>query len=207
MLEGVEVTYLFLPWGALFRSKVQSQSRHLTHVTQKVVKRLIEKDLICQYDPPEKIVTDNAQNFNDKMILKLCAKWKIKHSNYSLYKSKMNGAVEAANKNFKKIIQKIVITYKDWHEMLSFALHVYRTTVRTSTRATPYSLAYRMEAMMPLEVEIPSLRVLINFTLEEAEWAKVRYKHLNLINEKRVVVICYHQLYHKRMAKAYDKKV
>ena len=82
-----------------------------------------------------------------------------------------------------------------------------RTTVRTSTRATPYSLAYRMEAMMPLEVEIPSLRVLINFTLEEAEWAKVRYKHLNLINEKRVVVICYHQLYHKRMAKAYDKNV
>jgi hypothetical protein len=64
-----------------------------------------------------------------------------------------------------------------------------------------------MEAMMPLEVEIPSLRVLINSTLEEAKWAKVRYKHLNLINEKRVVVICYHQLYHKRMAKAYDKNV
>jgi hypothetical protein len=172
-----------------------------------MVKRFIEKDLICRYGLLEKIVTNNAQNFNNMIIVELCAKWKIKHSNYSLYKSKMNGAVEAANKNFKKIIQKIVITYKDWHEMLSFALHVYRTTVRTSTRATPYSLAYRMEAMMPLEVEIPSLIVLINSTLEEAEWAKVRYKHLNLINEKRVVVICYHQLYHKRMAKAYDKNV
>jgi hypothetical protein len=30
------------------------------HVTQKVVKRFIEKDLICQYGPPEKIVTNNA---------------------------------------------------------------------------------------------------------------------------------------------------
>lgn len=27
---------------------------------------------------------------------------------------------------------------------------------------------------MPLEVEIPSLRVLIDFELEETEWAKVR---------------------------------
>jgi len=43
--------------------------------------------------------------------------------------------------------------------------------------------------------------------LEEAEWAKMRYEQLNLISEKRVVAICHHQLYQKRMAKAYDKKV
>jgi hypothetical protein len=78
--------------------------------------------------------------------------------------------VEAANKNIKKIIQKMVVTYKDWHEMLPFALHAYRTTVRTSTGATPYSLVYGMEAVMPLEVEIPSLRVLMDSELEEAEW-------------------------------------
>jgi len=28
----------------------------------------------------------------------------------------MNDTVEAANKNIKKIVQKMVITYKDWHE-------------------------------------------------------------------------------------------
>ena len=38
------------------------------HVTQKVVKCFIEKDLIYQYGSPEKIVTDNAQNFNGKII-------------------------------------------------------------------------------------------------------------------------------------------
>jgi len=32
-----------------------------------------------------------------------------------------------------------------------------------------------MKAVMPLEVEIPSLRVLIDFELEKVEWAKVRY--------------------------------
>jgi hypothetical protein len=63
-----------------------------------------------------------------------------------------------------------------------------------------------MEAVMPLEMEIPSLRVLINSKLEEVEWAKVRYEQLNLIGEKRIVAICHHQLYQRRMAKSYDKK-
>jgi hypothetical protein len=81
----------------------------------------------------------------------------------------MNGAVEAANKNLKKIIQKMVVTYKDWHEMLPYALHAYHTTVRTSTNATLYSLVYGMEAVMPLEVEIPSLRILKDAELDESE--------------------------------------
>ena len=171
--------------------------------TQKVVKRFIEKGHCL----PEKIVTDNAQNFNGKMVVKLYTKWKIKHSNSSPYRPEMNGAMEAANKNIKKIIQKMIVTYKDWYEMLSFALHAYRTTIRTSTGTTPYSLVYRMEAVMPLKVEIPSLRVLMDSKLEEAEWAKVRYEQLNLISEKRIVAICHHQLYQKRMAKTYNKKV
>jgi hypothetical protein len=64
-----------------------------------------------------------------------------------------------------------------------------------------------MEAVMPLEVEIPSLRVLLDSELEEVEWAKVRYEQLNLISEKRIAAICHHQLYQRRMAKSYDKKV
>jgi len=107
----------------------------------------------------------------------------------------MNDVVEAANKNIKKIIQKMVVTYQDWHEMLPFALHAYRTTIRTSTWTTPYSLVYGMEAVMPLEIEIPSLKVLMDSELEEAEWAKVRYEQLNLISEKRIAAICHNQLY------------
>ena len=73
----------------------------------------------------------------------------------------MNGAVDATNKNVKKIIAKATETYKDWHEKLTFALHAYRTGVRTSTEATLYSLVYGMEVVLPIEVEILSLRVLI----------------------------------------------
>ena len=54
-------------------------------------------------------------NFNGRMIMEFCAKWKIKHSNPSLYRPKMNGIVETANKNIKKIMQKMVFAYKDWY--------------------------------------------------------------------------------------------
>jgi hypothetical protein len=88
----------------------------------------------------------------------------------------------SCQQEYQEDYSEIVITYKYWHKILSFFLHVYHITVKTSTRATPYSLAYGMEVMIPLEVEIPSLRVLIDSTLEEVGWAKVRYKHPNLIN-------------------------
>ena len=103
----------------------------------------------------------------------------------------MNGAVEAANKNVKKIIAKAIETYKDWHEKLPFALHAYRTGVRTSTEATPYSLVYGMEVVLPIEMEIPSLRVLREVELEEVEWVQARYEQLNLVEKKRMNVICH----------------
>ena len=69
-----------------------------------MVKKFMERDLICQYGPLEKIMTNNTQNFNGKMIIELFAKWKIKHSNSSPYRPKMNGVVETVNENVKKII-------------------------------------------------------------------------------------------------------
>ena len=50
--------------------------------------------------------------------------------------------------------------------------------------ATPYLLIYGMEAVLPIEVEIPSLRVLKKVKLEKAEWVQARYEQLNLIEEK-----------------------
>ena len=106
---------------------------------------------------PEKIISDNATNLNNKMMQQICDQFKIKHHNFTPYRPKMNGAVEAANKNVKKIVAKMTDTYKDWHEKLPFGLHAYWTTVRTSTRATSFSLVYRMEAFLPIEIEISSL--------------------------------------------------
>ena len=48
---------------------------------------------------------------------------------------------------------------RDWSEKLPFALWAYYTSCRTSTRATPFSLVYGMEAVLPVEIGVSSLCV------------------------------------------------
>ncbi|KAA3479498.1 protein NYNRIN-like [Gossypium australe] len=72
---------------------------------------------------PKRIISDNALNFNNSTIAEVCSQFKIKHHNLSPYHPKMNGAVEVANKNFKKIMGKMIETYKDWHEKLPYSLY------------------------------------------------------------------------------------
>ncbi|XP_070056917.1 uncharacterized protein [Nicotiana tomentosiformis] len=93
----------------------------------------------------------------------------IKHQISTAYKPQMNGAIEAAKKNIKKILRKMVGNYKQWHEKLPFSLLGYRTTVCTSTGATPYLLVYGTEAVIPAEVEIPFLRIIQEAELSDAE--------------------------------------
>ena len=130
------------------------RSRFLRKCDKNVVVKFIKRDLICRYGLPNKIITDNGTNLN-KMMKELCEDFQIQHHNSSPYRPNMNGAVEAANKNIKKIVQKMVVTFRDWHEMLPFALHEYRTSVLTSTGATPFSLVYVMEAVLPSKLRFP----------------------------------------------------
>nr|XP_027071851.1 uncharacterized protein K02A2.6-like [Coffea arabica] len=177
------------------------------HVTKKVVTDFLRKHIICRFGIPETLITDNAKNLNNDMVDGLCEQFKIRYRNSSIYRPQMNGAVEAANKNLKKIILKMIERHRDWHEKLPYALIAYRTAIRTSTGATPYSLMYGMEAVLPAEVEIPSLRILMEAKLDEADWIKQRHEQLSLIDEKRVNAICHGQCYQKRVARAYNKKL
>ena len=113
-------------------------------VTKSVVARFIKREIICRYELSKRIISDNGLNLNNDMMTEICTRFKIKHHNSVSYRPKMNDAVKAANKNVKKIIAKATETYKDWHEKLPFALHAYRTGVRTSTGATPYSMEWRL---------------------------------------------------------------
>ena len=80
-------------------------------VTKAVVARFIKKEIICRYGLPERIISDNGLNLNNDMVTEVCTRFKIKHHNSVPYRPKMNGAVEAANKNVKKIIAKATETY------------------------------------------------------------------------------------------------
>ncbi|PHT46008.1 hypothetical protein CQW23_15166 [Capsicum baccatum] len=129
------------------------------------------------------------------------------HRNSTPYRPKANGAVEAADKNLKKILRKMVQGSQQWHEKLPFALLGYRTTVQTSIGATPYLLVYGTEAVIPAEIEIPSLRVAVEAEIDEDQWVKTRLEQLSFIDEKRLASVCHGQLYQKRMTRTYNKKV
>ncbi|XP_075633340.1 uncharacterized protein LOC142605787 [Castanea sativa] len=94
------------------------------NVTQAMVAWFLKHNIICRYSVPTELITDNG----------------------------MNGALEAVNMSIKKILVKMTDTYKDWYKYFSFALCAYRTSVRTSTGATLYSLIYGMEALVLAEI-------------------------------------------------------
>ena len=63
----------------------------------------------------------------------------------------------------------MVVTYKDWAKKLPFALWGNKISIRASTRETPYSLVNGSEVVLPIEVEIQSLRVLVETKVLEED--------------------------------------
>ena len=101
----------------------------------------------------------------------------------------------------------MVETSRDWSEKLPFALWAYHTSFRTSIGATPYSLVYGMEAVLPVEIEMRSLRVRLEQQIFETEWVQSRFDHLSLLDERRLRAADHVQAYQRKMARAFKKRV
>ena len=61
--------------------------------------------------------------------------------------------------------------------------------------------------MLPVEVEIRSLRVLLESKIPEYQWVESRLAQLTLLDEKRVKAMYHSQLYQKRIAQVYNRKI
>ncbi|RVW20125.1 Gag-Pol polyprotein [Vitis vinifera] len=131
------------------------------------VAKFIRSHIICRYGVPHELISDRGVHFKGEVDT-LIQEYGIQHHRSSAYRPQTNGAVEAANKNIKRILRKMVETSRDWSEKLPFALWAYRTSFRTSIGATPYSLVYGMEAVLPVEIEMRSLRVALEQHISEA---------------------------------------
>ena len=88
-----------------------------------------------------------------------------------------------------------------------FALWGYRTSIRSFTRVTPYSLVYGMEAVLPIEMGVRSLRTVLESEIPEADWLQSRFDQLCMLDEKRLKALYHIQGYQRRLRKAFDKKV
>ena len=64
-----------------------------------------------------------------------------------------------------------------------------------------------MEVVLPVEIEMGSLRVTLEQQIYETEWAQSRFDRLSLLDERRLRVTDHVQAYQRKMARAFKKRV
>ena len=136
---------------------------------------------------------------------KLCAHFNFKQHNSSMYNAPANGLVKAFNKTLCNILKKVVNrSKKDWHDRIGEALWAYRTTFRTMTQVTPYSLVYGVEVVLPLECQIPSLRIAIQEGLSNEDNVRLRLEELEALDEKCLEAQQRLECYQARLCRAFN---
>ena len=76
------------------------------------------------------------------------------------YHLQANGQVESTNKILCNILTKIVgNSCTDWELKLNSALWAYRVAYKTAIGTTPFNLVFGLDAILPIEFLIPTLRV------------------------------------------------
>jgi len=64
-----------------------------------------------------------------------------------------------------------------------------------------------MEAVLPIEMGVCSLRIVLESEIPKVDWLQSRYGQLCMMDEKKLKALCHIQGYQRRFRKAYDKKV
>ena len=66
---------------------------------------------------------------------------------------------------------------------------------------------YGIEVVLPVEIEMGSLRVALEQQISEADWAQARFDQLNLLDERRLRAADHVRAYQRKMTRAFKKWV
>ena len=92
-------------------------------------------------------------------------------------------------------------------DKLGEALWAYRTTVRTPTGTTTYSLIYGCEAVLPLEIQIPSLCIALATGMTTEEQHQKCLEELEMLDERRLEAQQQIEFYQARISRVFNKRV
>ncbi|MBT0984675.1 hypothetical protein KJ032_27005, partial [Salmonella enterica subsp. enterica serovar Typhimurium] len=96
---------------------------------------------------------------------------KIKMIQSSPYYPQSNGQAEASNKILVNIIKRMGRDSPEkWHEKLGNTLWAYRTSKMAGTGTTPYALTFGQDAVLPMEINVSSVRIQNQFGLHSKEY-------------------------------------
>jgi hypothetical protein len=140
--------------------------------------------IIARFGIPSEIVTDHGSHFQNEMMVELASKMGFRHGHSSPYYPQENGQVQAINKSLKTILQKTVSrSNSNWHIMLYPMLWAYQTSVKTATSFSPFQLVHGVESILPIECEIPSLKLELEL-LPDTSYLERCLVHLESLDEQ-----------------------
>ncbi|XP_059066846.1 uncharacterized protein LOC131858024 [Cryptomeria japonica] len=128
--------------------------------TLEIVCNFLKENILTRFGLPWKIVIDNAPNFSSEELNIFYYDHGIILSHSLDYYLQGNGQAESSNKNLISIMQKLVAeNAKDWHKRLYEALLEDKISPKRAIGMTPFELVYKVEAQLPLPLELSAARL------------------------------------------------
>ncbi|XP_071732278.1 uncharacterized protein [Rutidosis leptorrhynchoides] len=94
-----------------------------------------------------------------------------------------NGQCEVTNRDIVLGIKaRLGLCRRGWIHELPNVLWAHRTTPKGATNETPFSLVYGSEAVMPAEINVPTMRIA---SFDESSNSEELRENINLVEERR----------------------
>eukprot|EP00253_Pinus_taeda_P012947 PITA_12947 len=159
--------------------------------------------VVSRFGVPQAIVTNHGSHFRNHMMVELASKLGLSDDISTPYYLQANGQVEAINKVLKCMLQRIIRVHKrDWHLILYSTLWQYRT----SLRFTPFQLVYNLEAILPVQCEISSLKLTVDL-LPGTSKEEACFLELIHLDETHHDEASTNEAHKKRVKAQFDKNV
>nr|XP_025685323.1 uncharacterized protein LOC112786123 [Arachis hypogaea] len=159
------------------------EAQPLAHITAEKVRSFIWKNIICRYGIPREIISDNGRQFTDHKLATFLTNFNIKHHFSSVDHPQTNGQVESANRIILQGLKKKLGEAKgEWADLIPEILWSYNTSIQSATGETPFKLVYGAEALIPVEVSVPTLRTEL---YNQPNNQQARSAELDLVEEDR----------------------
>ena len=119
---------------------------------------LVDK-IILRFGMPLVIHSDQGRKFENGLMKSLCNLLGCVKTRTAPYHPESDGMVERFNRTCLMMLSMSVNDRRDnWHELLPFVMHAYRTSVHESTGYSPYRLMMGEECSLPQDVNTKELR-------------------------------------------------
>ena len=123
-----------------------AEARAVRQITAKDVAKFVYEDICCKFGVPLELLSDQGPGFRVDLMDFLCEKMRIRRKFTTPYYPQCNGLNERFNGELVQILPKATEHQgKNWDLEIPSALWAYRTSVKTSTRFTPFHLVYGKE--------------------------------------------------------------